>query len=83
MMKVEALTLLLCLIHQGKYLKLLLFKANAQATQSYVGTQAFIWVPIILSLILIAMLCMMAGMDADKNRDTILYAKFITNVKDK
>ena len=25
----------------------------------------------------------MAGLDVDKNRDTILYAKFITNVKDK
>ena len=52
-------------------------------TSDIVGVQTFIWVPIILTLILVATLCMMAGMDADKNRDTILYAKFITNVKDK
>lgn len=57
--------------------------ANAQSSSDLVGVQTFIWVPIILALILVATLCMMAGMDADKNRDTILYAKFITNVKDK
>lgn len=56
--------------------------ANAMSSD-LVGVQAFIWVPIILTLVLVATLCMMAGMDADKNRDTILYAKFITNVKDK
>jgi hypothetical protein len=45
--------------------------------------QAFIWVPIILTLILLSMTCMMMYMDGDKSRDTILYAKFISNVKDK
>jgi hypothetical protein len=48
-----------------------------------IGTMAFIWVPIGLILALLAALCMMSDMEVDKNKDTILYAKFISNVKDK
>lgn len=48
-----------------------------------ISVQAFVWVPIILVLILVTMVCHMGHMDADKSRDTILYAKFISNVKDK
>ena len=48
-----------------------------------VGTQAMIWVPIILIIVTLATICTLMGMDADKERDTMLYAKFLTNVKDK
>lgn len=48
-----------------------------------VGTQAFIWVPIGLIVVTIATICTLMGMDAGKERDTMLYAKFLTNVKDK
>lgn len=48
-----------------------------------VGTQAMIWVSIILIVVTIATVCTLMGMDADKERDTMLYAKFLTNVKDK
>jgi hypothetical protein len=57
--------------------------ANAANPGQLVSVQAFIWVPIILTLILLSMTCMMMYMDGDKSRDTILYAKFISNVKDK
>ena len=60
---------------------------SAQKTQvelsTMVGTQAFIWIPILLALLVLGTLCLLCGMDADKQRDTILYAKFISNVKDK
>lgn len=48
-----------------------------------VAWNTFIWVPVILVLILIGALCMMGDLEVDKNKDTILYAKFISNVKDK
>lgn len=48
-----------------------------------VSTQAFIWIPIILTLILASTVCFMMDMDADKHKDTLLYAKFLANVKDK
>jgi hypothetical protein len=68
-------------------MKAYLCLANAQTIVAnpgaLVSVQAFLWVPIILVLILITMVCFMGQMDADKSRDTILYAKFISNVKDK
>lgn len=48
-----------------------------------VRTQAIIWVPTVLALVTLMTVCTMLGMDADKSRDTILYAKFLSNVKDK
>lgn len=48
-----------------------------------VRTQAIIWVPIVLTIITLMTVCTLMGMDADKSRDTILYAKFLSNVKDK
>lgn len=47
-----------------------------------VGTQAFIWIPIILTIVLASVICFMMDMDADKHKDTLLYAKFLANVKD-
>jgi len=52
-------------------------------TTSVITYQIFIWVPIFLTLALLGALCMMQGIEVDKNRDTILYAKFVQNVKDK
>lgn len=48
-----------------------------------VGTQAFIWVPVVMLLALGCAVCFMLDMDSDKQKDTLLYAKFLTNVKDK
>jgi len=48
-----------------------------------VGTQAGIWVSILLIIIVGCVVCFMMDMDADKSKDTLLYAKFLTNVKDK
>ena len=48
-----------------------------------VGVQAGIWIPILLAIILGCVVCFMMDMDADKSKDTLLYAKFLTNVKDK
>jgi hypothetical protein len=48
-----------------------------------IQVQAFIWVPIILAVITIASVCFICFMDADRKKDTLLYAKFLTNVKDK
>ena len=45
--------------------------------------QAFIWVPIVLAIVVIASVCVLCTMDSDRKKDTILYAKFLTNVKDK
>ena len=58
-------------------------QGNPTNTGNLVGTLTFIWVPVILVLILVAVLCMMGSLEVDKNKDTILYAKFISNVKDK
>lgn len=86
-MKLQALALFLSLLQQGKHSPTTitnnLYIASATSTGDLVGTQAFIWVPIILVLVLVATLCMMSGLDVDKNKDTILYAKFISNVKEK
>lgn len=59
-------------------------KANPAPTNTMlISTQAFIWVPIILAIITIATVCVLCTMDADRKKDTLLYAKFLTNVKDK
>jgi len=48
-----------------------------------VGIQAFYWTFIVLGLIAGCTICFMMDMDKDKHKDTLLYAKFLTNVKDK
>ncbi len=48
-----------------------------------VAVQAFIWVPILLVIITGCTVCFMMSMDADKYKDTLVYAKFLANVKDK
>ena len=55
---------------------------NMQLAQM-VQRQAFIWVPIMLAIITIASTCALCHMNDDKSRDTLLYAKFLSNVKDK
>jgi len=45
--------------------------------------QAAIWVPIVFFMIAISVIYAMFKIDDVKNRDTILYAKFIANLKDK
>ena len=45
--------------------------------------QAFIWIPILLVIITGCAVCTMMSMDADKSKDTLVYAKFLANVKDK
>ena len=45
--------------------------------------QVGIWLPIGMVLITIAAVYAIYGIDDVKNRDTILYAKFIANLKDK
>lgn len=81
-----------CMLQLGKiyfflHLNSIYLLANAATTgaqlSNLVATQAFIWVPIGLTLVLLMALCMLGSMDADKNRDTILYAKFISNVKER
>lgn len=48
-----------------------------------VAKQAAIWISVIMLLILVYTVCFFMDMDADKNKDTLLYAKFLANVKDK
>ena len=48
-----------------------------------VGFQAFWWIIILMTLITGCTVCFMMDMDKDKHKDTLLYAKFLTNVKDK
>ena len=48
-----------------------------------VAVQAFIWVPIMLIIVTGVTVCMMSGMDKDRHKDTLIYAKFLANVKDK
>ena len=48
-----------------------------------VGQQAFYWVIILMTLIVGCTICFMMDMDKDKHKDTLLYAKFLANVKDK
>ena len=45
--------------------------------------QACIWLPIIMLLIVIYAVIAIYKIDDVKNRDTILYAKFIANLRDK
>ena len=46
-------------------------------------TQAGIWIPIILVLISISGVYAMYSIDDIKSRDTILYAKFLAQLKDR
>jgi hypothetical protein len=48
-----------------------------------VAVQAFIWIPILLIITVGCTVCTMISMDADKSKDTLVYAKFLANVKDK
>ena len=48
-----------------------------------VGVQAFFWVPILLIIVTGCTVCFMVSMDKDKHKDTLVYAKFLANVKDK
>ncbi len=57
--------------------------SNQQEYANLVAVQAFIWVPILLILTVGCTVCMMTGMDKDKHKDTLIYAKFLANVKDK
>ena len=45
--------------------------------------QAAIWIPIILAIITIASVYALYAIDDIKSRDTILYAKFLANLKDR
>ena len=45
--------------------------------------QTVIWIPIIMLLVVIGAVGAIYSIDDVKNRDTILYAKFIANLKDK
>lgn len=45
--------------------------------------QACIWLPIVLALTVFFAVVAVYKIDDPKNRDTILYAKFITNLKEK
>ena len=56
---------------------------NNQALAIMVQTQAFIWVSIFIAIISIVAVCAMCNIDDPKTRDSLLYAKFLTNVKDK
>ena len=72
--------------------------AGADAAQSNAGTgnglertnvgvitrkQAGIWVPIVFAIISVAAVYALFAIDDKKNRDTILYAKFLANLKDR
>ena len=45
--------------------------------------QAGIWVPIVFAIISVAAVYALFAIDDKKNRDTILYAKFLANLKDR
>lgn len=45
--------------------------------------QAAIWIPIIFALIAIGAVYALYAIDDIKNRDTILFAKFLANLKDR
>ena len=45
--------------------------------------QAGIWTPIVFAIISVAAVYALFAIDDKKNRDTILYAKFLANLKDK
>ena len=56
---------------------------NMQQYANQVAFQAFIWVPLVLFIVVGCMACFMVRMDADKHKDTIVFAKFITDIKEK
>jgi len=45
--------------------------------------QAGIWIPIVFAIISVAAVYALFAIDDKKNRDTILYAKFLANLKDR
>ena len=45
--------------------------------------QAGIWIPILFAIISVAAVYALYAIDDVKNRDTILYAKFLANLKDR
>ena len=47
------------------------------------GVQAGIWVSIMLLIVTGVTVCFIGGMDADKHKDTVIYAKFLQTSKDK
>ena len=55
---------------------------NMQEVSGLVAVQAFIWVPILLIIITGCTACFMVSMDSEKHKDTLVYAKFLANVKD-
>ena len=57
----------------------------AQAADAGVITrkQAGIWIPIMMAIISVAAVYALYAIDDVKNRDTILYAKFLANLKDR
>ena len=48
-----------------------------------VQTQASIWIPIILFIITLAATCALCTTNQGKDRDSLLYAKFLSNVSNK
>ena len=56
---------------------------NNKQLAGLVQVQAYIWVSIMLAIITIASTCAMCYMNDPKTRDSLLYAKFLTNMKDK
>lgn len=48
-----------------------------------VQTQAFIWIPIVLFIITLSATCALCTLNQGKDRDSLLYAKFLSSVKDK
>ena len=57
--------------------------STMQDYSQVIAFQAFIWVSILLVIVTGCIVCMMLRMDADKHKDTLVYAKFLANVKDK
>ena len=48
-----------------------------------VQTQALIWIPIILFIITLSATCALCTLNQGRDRDSLLYARFLSNVKDK
>ena len=48
-----------------------------------VRKQAAIWIPIIMVIISVVSVYALFAIDDVKNRDTILYSKFLANLKDR
>merc|ERR1712127_62015 len=55
---------------------------NMQEYSKLVAVQAFIWIPILLIIITGCTVCFMLNMDADKEKDTLVYTKFLNKSKD-